>query len=101
MKKCIIYRILGAAALCWEIPNQLIKWINHAYNFSKGDILHFLTGLTVNFFIWAGMIFLWRADVNERSNKSSPWLKVIIFYLVLTLAVVAWKAYVLSKATWD
>lgn len=101
MNKPFVYRVLGGAAFYCEGMGLLFKWINWGYKFSKAEAVHYLTGSVFHFFIWAGIILLWRADANEKPDKSSLWLKVLIVYSVLAVIGFIWGCYRFSKATWD
>jgi hypothetical protein len=91
MKKVKVYRLLGWILFVYGIVGYLAYLLKRALEsgivLSYPSIFGTLTSLVFNVFLWAGLVFLWRADKNENPDRKSMWSKIIGIYFVFSLIV--------------
>ena len=94
MNKVKIYRRIGFPLLIIMILGELINFcqpqkFQYFVSHPSEDFLPALWGcmavIVLNPFIWAGVLLLWRADVNDGKTF---WLKVLKGYGILTILTV-------------
>lgn len=92
VKKIKVYRVLGWIFFAYGIIGYLAyllrKGLESGIVVSYSAIFGILTIFVFNVFLWVGLVFLWRADKNENSDKKSVWLRLIKIYIIFSLIVV-------------
>lgn len=92
MKKVKVYRVFGwilfGYGIIGYLANLLYKGMERGVDFSFSAIFGTLTTFALNFFLWGGLILLWRADRNEKPGEKSKWLKFIIAYGIFSLVFI-------------
>jgi len=107
MKKAKIYRTIGwtftilgivkyAAYFFMLMPYKYARLIENPSAGLFPAVYGSLMLLTVQYFLWIGIIFHWRADKNEHPGKGSFWEKMLLGYIVL--GIWAWAiTHILSQ----
>ena len=89
MNKVKVYRVLGGILSIYGVIGYVAYVINKLVEEGPfSAIINALLMFAFNIFLWAGLIFLWRADKNENPNGKSKWSTVINVYVLFSITAI-------------
>ena len=104
MKKVKVYRVIGWILVGYGIIGYLANlatqdkfqgFINDPAKELMPALYGSLMAFAINIFLWVGLILHWRADRNESPDKKSKWGRFIKPYLIFTIVMFIWTAYLI------